>query len=299
MDDELVEVVSDTADRADDGTAPRQAASRPRFVERTWGQSRTFTMSRPGVTPALVAVIVSGCLFVVLGFSVAWAPLALAGFIAAFTAMFLMVAFGMSGGVSLRAARDGLFIRRTFGRDLFVPYAALETVEADEARITLRWRSGKVRHLQLLASGGEGVVLVDPRESLLVRAITDGIRLSRAKRRPEEALLSRGARTVPEWVDALERMAKDGSSYRSAVVPRATLLEIAIDPDAEPSARIGAAFVLRRLGLRREERRALIAADDHTANPRVRAGLRAATKDHADLVAVLERSTSAAAASRE
>jgi hypothetical protein len=76
------------------------------------------------------------------------------------------------------------------------------------------------------------------------------------------ALVERGPRTAREWLNALDALARGQvQGYRAAVVTSEVLEEVALDPSATPSARVGAAAALLRVADEASRTRVRISAE--------------------------------------
>ncbi|RYZ66758.1 MAG: hypothetical protein EOP08_04245 [Proteobacteria bacterium] len=103
-----------------------------------------------------------------------------------------------------------------------------------------------------------------------------------------ETQLARGERSRGEWVAALRRRAEAGQeSYRLAAVPAEQLWAVLENPEADPSARIGAALTLRiQTGPEPALRQRLAVASRATALPEVRSATEILAGEETEAVAV-------------
>jgi hypothetical protein len=95
------------------------------------------------------------------------------------------------------------------------------------------------------------------------------------------AVLARGGDDVEAWVRRLRVATEERADYRSAALPADEVWRVVCDPTAEPTARGGAAAVLRR-SLDEAGRERLRIAADSCAEPNLRAALEAAAEDRDD-----------------
>lgn len=183
---------------------------------------------------------------------------------------------------------DGITVR-SFWRVRFIAYRDVEDYRIDPDRIALRLRNGKYFYLQITTRGRYVRPLphLDHPASEIIRA---GVAASRADRTPspEEHELARGERDERAWLQAIDAHAKEDAEYRRAPIDRDELARLSADPHADPSVRAASALVLRKAGLRVEERETLRAAASTTAHPKVRVVLEEAADDEVAEVALAE-----------
>jgi hypothetical protein len=100
------------------------------------------------------------------------------------------------------------------------------------------------------------------------------------------ALVDRGARDAREWLASLDGLAHgQGLGYRAAVVTPEMLEELAVDPTAEATVRVGAAAALVRIGDEQNRTRVRVSAEA-CAEPEVREALLAVADARTDEAAV-------------
>lgn len=192
---------------------------------------------------------------------------------------------------TLKIGRDGVQIR-WLGRTRFVPFAEVDQMRADAQRITIRLRTGRVVHVELV--GTDARFPLDPRGTEALAAIERGVALARAEREalPLEDELARGTRSAGAWLSGVTARAEEKDDYRSAALDRDQLVRVVEDPVAVPSARAASAELLRRAGLAEGEAIRVRVAIDETANPALRDALEAAidpAADHAARAKALSR----------
>lgn len=179
--------------------------------------------------------------------------------------------YSFPGNTRVHAGADGVAVHTLFG----VRYAAYRDIvecEADDKRIALRLKNGKRLFVQLMDRKGSRFV-ADPRQSALVARIRAGMaRVRERATNPEEDRCAVGGRSLATWSESLAQSTQQ-TDYREAPAQRDALLTIVEDPEAEPTARAGAASVLRRVGLTDDERRRVRVAAKETISPRVRVAL--------------------------
>ena len=165
----------------------------------------------------------------------------------------------------------------------FLPYDDIEGVTLFSTGYVLRRRSGD--EIRYVAFHLEATKSTHVDAKALTERIVEGMEAHHHADPPViEALahVERGGRSVPEWLSALRGLAKKERDYRSVTIPDEALWSLTEDPRADPTARAGAAIVLRhRLG--EEPTRVRIeAAAAATAEPRVRVALDAAASTDDD-----------------
>jgi hypothetical protein len=155
----------------------------------------------------------------------------------------------------------------------FIPYDKIASVAIDSEGGVLRLRSGEeIRYIGFGLTPGA-----------ITERIREGLEAHRRADAPAsaQALVARSGRPAKEWLSALRALAESKGDYRSMAVPDDALWTLAEDHSAEPTARTGAAIVLRqRLG---EPGRARIEATAAaSAEPRIRIALEAAAKGESE-----------------
>jgi len=179
--------------------------------------------------------------------------------------------YSFPGNTRVRAGADGVTVRSLLG-ERYVAYADIVDCQVDDKRIALRLKNGKRLFLQLMERKG-GRYVADPRQSELVARLRAGMdRVRTRSTAPAEDRCALGGRSLAEWAESLAQSTQD-SDYREAPVGRDELLTIVEDPGADPSARAGAAQMLRHAGMTDDERRRVRVAADETMSPRVRVAL--------------------------
>lgn len=203
-----------------------------------------------------------------------------------------IVAITSSGPIWVGA--DGI---RDGGR--FLPYSDLAEVTVQPKRIVLRTKDGQEHHIQLLHSYGSTRWTARAQGSHVAEALTAAFERSRRAREvsPLEEDLAQGPRSLEGWLAALEALASQIGEYREASLDRDGLLALVADAGAEPTARAGAAWLLRRTGSHADERARFAEVAEATAHPQVRVMLDAAS-DEALEPEVLDRALRGAAPKR-
>jgi hypothetical protein len=187
-----------------------------------------------------------------------------------------------------RVGQDGLLLRSLTKRRFF-PFSQMQSAHASPWGVTLQLRSGKSVELRTRPAkqGGQ-----DPAGAALLERLQAGIARAQSSERPEEAatLVRRGDRDVKSWLEGL-RALRDGG-YRVASLGEERLWQIVQDATAAPTARAGAALLLRD-SLSDEGRARLRVAAQATVLPKVRVVLEAASDPdrEGDLRAALEACT--------
>jgi hypothetical protein len=173
---------------------------------------------------------------------------------------------------------DGVEERR-LPRRRFHPMSEIADVEKSDSKIHLVMRDGRRVRLGVSTKSTDGA-LRDDIEWTIRRALTAYARRERAASLEH---LARGQRDVREWLAELEKLAGVGD-YRRGALTAERLAEAVHDPDAEPSVRAAAAWILARSGKLDAAREARANA----AHPKVRVALDAVM---AEDVEALDRAT--------
>ena len=191
---------------------------------------------------------------------------------------------------------DGVLFR-WFGWTRFIPYRDLRACVASEERspaedtgspdeaptfLRLVLRDGKSVKLRAGGSGARGGRFVLGAE--IVQRIRAGIEAAAhdtTDSRDEVRKLSRGDREAAVWLGDLTRRLQD-RGYRGGAVNRDELLGIVESSLAAPTARVGAAAILRKSGLQGGERARLRIAAASSVAPKVRIALETAADESAE-----------------
>jgi hypothetical protein len=176
---------------------------------------------------------------------------------------------------------DGVLVRWLTGRR-FLSFADITGVDAHPRGVVLALRSGEPYIIPLAAR--KQVTLTEITEQgALVQRIKDGLAAYGAQAPIDvTALVGRGTRDVKSWLDALRALAKE-TSYRASAVPEDQLWRVVESSTSEPTARVGAAMLLRKNEGAKERLRV---AAEASASPRLRVALEAAaSEDEEDAVA--------------
>lgn len=235
-----------------------------------------------------------------------------AALVTAIVGLFPLVLFGLAQAfsVEIRAGADGVLFR-WFGWTKFLAYRDIRTCAAfheDVAvgRTTTDGDDATILHLRLkngrsveVRSGGLGL-----REgrfeqgAQLVRQIREGIAAAQRDTTDEAAnQLARGEKPATAWLDELARRARR-HGYRDTALDRDELLRVVESSVAAPTARVGAAAILRKSGLRDEERARVRVAAEASVAPHVHIALEAAADADLEERAFDEAAVGAARAER-
>lgn len=95
---------------------------------------------------------------------------------------------------------------------------------------------------------------------------------------PAEELVARADRPVGAWLEALKKLTHSDDAFRVGAQDRDGLLRTVEDPTADPTARVGAATVLRA-SLTDDERTRIRVAAEKSLAPKVRIALEATTEE--------------------
>lgn len=184
------------------------------------------------------------------------------------SALFVLLLGSIAIAGRVRIGEDGLEIRSAIGRRRFVAFSEIERVEREHGVVHLRLKSGE--SVELAVAGARQGRWQSAHADALVNAIRRGLeRRGPAARAPLVAQLARGQRDEPAWRNDLRALAREGG-YRGMALRDDELLAVVRDPGADPSAREGAAIVLRARGADPAALRELAA---RSAHPRVRVAL--------------------------
>jgi hypothetical protein len=179
--------------------------------------TRSATFGRSLFATGVIAFCVSGVLNVMLH-NPMWLLLAVAGAVA--------TKLPTQAGIG----RDGVVIS-CLGVQSFIPFAAVTRVERDYG-VAFHMNDGRVTRIQM-----------KPEQ---IDAFIEAVEKARRHANDTlttERLLTRGAQNVTAWRDELQRLAQPG--YRQQALERERLWEVYENPNAEESARVGAAILLR------------------------------------------------------
>lgn len=192
-------------------------------------------------------------------------------------------AVGLVWPSKLRVGTDGVSVH-WYGERRFHSYGDIRTLHPDPRGIRLELVDGEQQIVQCVLDQRRGEEI---RDELLEAARA---RLADYRQHAERfavSALGRGDRSRGEWFRALDELARQGAGYRGQVVTRAALWAVVDNPALDPTARAGAALVLRR-SLKDEERERLRAAAAASAGPQVRVALEAAADEAVELEALDE-----------
>jgi hypothetical protein len=168
---------------------------------------------------------------------------------------------------------DGLAIRWLWMRG-FVPFTAIASAQAMDARVVVRLHDGRtllLGTLDLRSDPTRGATAEAVAQRLLaMREVSLGVSV------PARTLAAKGLDDVRSWIERLRR-ARVGS-YRQAVVTTEGLWGVVRDANADESARVGAAAALRA-SLSTAQIEELHELGDACASPRMRVALRAVAED--------------------
>jgi hypothetical protein len=169
---------------------------------------------------------------------------------------------------------DGVLVRWISGRR-FIPYADIVSVAPHKKGAMLTLRSGE-EYLIALAARKQVTLHEIKEQGALVQRIKDGLNAYGAQAPLDvSALVGRGNRDVRSWLEALRGLANE-PDYRANAVPEDQLWRVVESSTSEPTARVGAAMLLRS-GAGAKER--LRVAAEASASPKLRVALEAAASD--------------------
>jgi hypothetical protein len=231
---------------------------------------------------------------------VAWGALALLSFETALftagieTAVLALVLSGLAGGMIMQVevrvvvGVDGIYLRRVIvGRERFVPFSLIESVETNGRDVAFELRDGTT--LRMNVFGFKGLKLHDERavecENFVAR-IREQIALHDHTARRAEALARHG-RSTKDWLQEVARSSDTHASFRTPALAPDELWRVVEDTTTANTARAGAAVALReRLDDQGRERLRILA--DACAEPHLRVALEAVASDEALLEQIFE-----------
>lgn len=259
-------------------STPETAAPAPRVLA---ARVRWSWLNGPAVLGLVMLYVLAGLPLGFAGLLITTGSKALAAIVALLPFLAFIVAQVHS--MELRAGTDGVLLR-WFGTTRFHSYQDIRRCVLLDDSGTETGNDGTILRLELrsgrtveLRSGGlgldggrfeNGVWLVD--------WITRCIETAASSAPPESATaLERGERPIPAWLADLAQRAQ-GRGYRGAALDREDLLQVVESTAAAPTARVGAAALLRKTGLQDEERGRLRVVAETSVSPRLRIALEAA-----------------------
>lgn len=166
---------------------------------------------------------------------------------------------------------DGVRVVRGPGRERFVPYASIASVDAEAGDVvTVTLAAGKTLELPTVGQERAQVDALRARiEAGRAAAVAQGAGLA--------TLLDRGGRAFATWMKDLGGVAQREAGFRSAAISPEMLERELADTTAPAERRIAAAVALR-VATEGDARRVRIAADT-CAEPELRAALEAVCED--------------------
>jgi hypothetical protein len=249
----------------------------------TWSLSKQLLIL---TAPVLIPIFTVPSLGVALGASKALAVVVPLLLLTVFTWIFGII----FAPTRVRVGVDGV-ATRWLGKDRFVPFSKVRSVEAYEERVGGKTYLGVALDLDggervKLPAGQKGFTTVETAE--LEERVREALALHRDGAVPvDERLLARGSRAVPEWIAALRALgAGANADLRTPPVPPEKLLRIAEDAAAAPLVRASAAVAVAAAAPDAKKRVRLAA--QNTASPRLRVALERVSADDATDEAVAE-----------
>ena len=263
--------------------------------------------------PAMLAVVL---LYLFIGFPWALISVAMAtgSFVLGGAVGFLPLGvffMTQSHSPEMSVGADGVFFR-WLGWTRFIPYRDIRSVvtsddspdaaarrEGDSVTyLRIDLRSGKSVRMRTGGLGANGGSFERGAEIVArIRAGIDAAASDTSGSRDEVRELACGERKAAAWLNDLGRRAR-GRGYRDGAVDREELLGIVESNMAAPTARVGAAAILRNGGLHDEERARLRIAAESSVAPNVRVALEAAAAAELEERAFEEAATGVARAER-
>jgi hypothetical protein len=271
--------------------------------------------------PATLAVVL---LYLFIGFPWALVSVAMAtgSFVLGGAVGFLPLGvFFLTQGYSpeMSVGADGVFFR-WLGWTRFIPYRDIRSVVTSDEGVphqdsgspeaATRSEGDSVTYLQIDLRSGKSVRMRTgglgadggrfERGAEIVMRIRAGIEAAASDTsgsRDDVRELACGERKAAAWLNDLGRRAR-GRGYRDGAVDREELLGIVESNMAAPTARVGAAAILRNGGLQDEERTRLRIAAESSVAPNVRVALEAASDAELEERAFEEAATGVARAER-
>jgi hypothetical protein len=175
--------------------------------------------------------------------------------------------FGRLKQVVITCGEEGIHVKRLFGARL-VKYFDVESINSTFGSI-VSIQTGELRLSFELPSTEDALGLVEDVRQRAAMPAPDG-------EANVAALLARGERSMPEWLEAVRKQASPRTEgYRSLHLAEDRLWAVLEDPSADPTARVAAAVALRAQSQARVpelEQRVRVAAST-TAFPEIRIAL--------------------------
>jgi hypothetical protein len=138
---------------------------------------------------------------------------------------FVTLAVSTAGGFAT-VGTDGVVFRRLWTQR-FVPFAALARMQPTERGVTLVTDEG--RSLDLDFSSGSRRGMRDRRDEFIMRVDEARAAATEGESRIDAARVSRGARSVAEWLEALRALARSEGGMRTAPIVRSQLFALVED----------------------------------------------------------------------
>lgn len=241
--------------------------------------SRVFHSPGAFARVALVAALLPP-LFAAIGFASHGSRVLFVGLVGAAAAMVAFVLASVLSSTTVEVGEEGLAIR-WLGRRRRIGYADVVSARLYEEAPALSGR--REQGIAILLRSGELVRLPagsgSDAEGLpaLLERIEDAIgRSRRGEAAPEEAMVARRGRPLPEWLKALRALGSGArADHRTAPLPSDVLWRLVEDAGAAPEARAGAAVALSG-SLDDAGRTRLRVAAEKTDLPRLRVAIEAA-----------------------
>lgn len=190
------------------------------------------------------------------------------GWISILSFPFVFFLGGAAFSGHIRVGDDGFEIRPAIGRRRFVGFDEVAHIERDGGVVEVRLKSGEL--IALAVAGARRGKWQAAHADAIAYSLRRGFARRRAPVRANlEEQLARGEREERAWRSALVALAHDGG-YRGTSISEDQLLAAAANPHIDPSAREGAAIVLRERGVDLALLRELAS---RSAHPRVRVAL--------------------------
>ncbi len=175
---------------------------------------------------------------------------------------------------------DGVTLKEPFAKERFIAFAEIAEIDTEVGHLDISLVSDETVKLHLPLAGGRGA---QERMAALAEAIRDGKKASGGARDANvEARLEAERGDVGRWIASLRAIGTGADAdHRRAAIDGAELWRIALDPNARPAARAGAAVALAD-GLDEEGRARLRDAARTTASPKIRVAIETAAASPSD-----------------
>jgi PH (Pleckstrin Homology) domain-containing protein len=173
--------------------------------------------------------------------------------------------------VTLRVGADGLLVRQGLARSVFYPHEAITKVNAEGHDVVIHLKRGEPLRfgVGVQTQGRAKNPRLAEEQARQAKSIVWRVQKARdayealAGSAPQAALaLSRGQRSVHDWIEALRRVGEgDGATFRDALPTRDQLLAVVESTTAAAKERLAAVIALQSKLTEDEKPRLRVAAE--------------------------------------